>query len=101
MAGIQSVTFVWLFIVLLATFKIKECTLTTLHLGFLDDVRDRTTHHKRTKRRGREEQTEWTWEYILEGKGSWTWEEILAGKDRLPWKQVEAARKAEAASKGA
>jgi hypothetical protein len=68
---------------------------------FQDDVRDRTTHHKRTKRRGREEQKEWTWEDILEGKGSWTWEEILAGKDHLPWKQVEAARKAEAASKGA
>ena len=77
---------------------------------FPDDVRDRTTHHKRTKQRGKEDWTwedilngkgSWTWEDILNGKGSWTWEEILAGKDHLPWEQVEASRKAEAASKGA
>ena len=35
----------------------------------------------------------WTWEDILDGKGSYTWEEILAGRDRLPWEQVEAAGK--------
>jgi hypothetical protein len=38
------------------------------------------------------EQTEWTWDEILDNKGSWTWEEILAGEDRLPWRQVEIAR---------
>ena len=65
---------------------------------FLHEDRDRTTHHKRTMRHGREEKTEWTWEDILEGKGSW--EEILAGKDHLPWKQVEAARKGKQLVKG-
>ncbi|XP_070298705.1 uncharacterized protein [Salvelinus sp. IW2-2015] len=68
------------------------------------DGRDRTSHHQRTKQRGKGEQRfqeDWTWEDILDGKGSWTWEEILAGRDRLLWEQVEALRKAEAASKGA
>ena len=36
----------------------------------------------RTKQRGKED---WTWEDILDGKGSFTCEEILAGKDGLPW----------------
>jgi hypothetical protein len=53
------------------------------------DRRYRRSHHKRTKQRGQED---WTWEDILDDKGSWTWEEILAGRDRLPWEQVEAAR---------
>ena len=60
--------------------------------------RYRTTHHQWTKQRG--ELEEWTWEDILNGKGSYTWEEILAGRDRLPWDQVEAARRAEAAGEG-
>ena len=42
------------------------------------DDRDRTSNHKRTKQRGKED---WTWEDILDGKGSWTWE-ILAERDR-------------------
>ena len=50
--------------------------------------RYRTTHHKQTKQRGEKE--EWTWEDILDGKGSYTWEEILAGRDRLPWEQLKA-----------
>ena len=54
----------------------------------------RTTHHQRTKQRGRED---WIWEDNLDGKGSYTWEEILAGRNRLPWEQVETARRAEAA----
>ena len=62
-----------------------------------NDNHYRTTHHQRTKQRGRED---WTWEDILDGKGSYTWEEILAGRDCLPWEQVEAAWRAEAAGKG-
>jgi hypothetical protein len=64
---------------------------------------NRTTHQKRIKQRGHREQRgmdSWTWEDILDGKGSNTWEEILAGRDRLPWEQVEAVRRAEAAGKG-
>jgi hypothetical protein len=60
--------------------------------------RYRTTHYQRIKQRGKKE--EWTWEDILDGKGSYTWEEIQAGRDHLPWEQVEAARRAEAAGEG-
>ena len=55
------------------------------------DERYRTTHHQRTKQRGKEDGTG---EDILDGKASYTWVEILAGKDRLPWLQV-GSRKAE------
>ena len=34
------------------------------------DERYRTTHHQRTKQRGKED---WTWEDILDGKGSYMW----------------------------
>jgi hypothetical protein len=57
----------------------------------LYDDCDRTTHHKMTKQCEKEEQrfmeqTAWTWDEILDGKGSWTWEKILAGEDHLPWR---------------
>ena len=54
-----------------------------------EENRDRTTHHKRTKRRGerqrKQEQRkeEWTWDDVLDGKGYYTLEEILAGKDTI------------------
>ena len=54
--------------------------------------RYRTTHHQRTKQRGKED---WTWEDILDGKGSYTWEEIQAGRDRLPWEQPGERRQQE------
>ncbi|XP_070300248.1 protein eva-1 homolog C-like [Salvelinus sp. IW2-2015] len=57
-----------------------------------NDARDRTSHHKRTKQRGQEGQTEW--------RTSWTCEEVMSGHESLPWKQAEAARKAEAERKG-
>jgi hypothetical protein len=50
-----------------------------------------TKQHEKEEQRLME-QTAWTWDEILDGKGSWTWEEILAGEDRLPWRQVEIAR---------
>ena len=58
---------------------------------FPDEVRDRTTHHKRPKRRGREEQRfleDWTWEEILEGKGPWE----KAGEYWHPSEEIEAAK---------
>jgi hypothetical protein len=53
--------------------------------------RDRTTHHKRTKQRTKEEWTSWTREKE-EWRTSWTWEEVMAGDKTLPWKQVERAQ---------
>ena len=53
--------------------------------------RDRRSHQKWTKQRA-QEQTSWTWEEILDGKGSWTWEEIQAGMDRRTWEETVEAR---------
>ena len=53
--------------------------------------RDRRTHHKRTKQRGKEEQRfmeKWTWEEILDGAGPWT----QAGEYHLPKEEIEAAK---------
>ena len=55
------------------------------------DDRDRTTHHKRTKQREKEEQRlmgKWTWEEILDGAGPWPqpWEY------RCPKEELEAAK---------
>ena len=58
----------------------------------LSNNRDRITHQRRTKQRKKEQQEEWTWEQILDGKGSWTWEEIQKGWNRRPSEEVEAAR---------
>ena len=53
--------------------------------------RDRPSHHKRTKQRGKEEQRvqdSWTWEEILDGKGPWR----QAGEYRRPKEELEAAK---------
>ena len=51
----------------------------------------RTTHHKKTKQCGMEEQRvmdSWTWEMILDGKGPWR----QAGEYRRPPEEMEAAK---------
>ena len=53
--------------------------------------RDRTSHHKRTKQRGKEEQCvrdSWTCEEVLDGKGPWR----QAGEFRRPKEEMEAAK---------
>ena len=102
---VDSVTVVW--------YSLVKCSSGVLQVFFVNkrrmysnhaapwshryNERDRITHQTRTKQREKEEQrmieqTAWTWDEILDGKGSWTWEEILAGEDRLPWRQVEMER---------
>ena len=51
-----------------------------------DDGRYRTTHHQRTKQRGKMDS--WTWEEILDGRGPWA----QLGEYRRPKEELEAAR---------
>ena len=54
-----------------------------------DEDHYRTTHHQRTKQRGKEEQRvrdSWTWEEILDGTGPWS----QAGEYSLPKAEMEA-----------
>ncbi|XP_071239026.1 alkylglycerol monooxygenase-like isoform X2 [Salvelinus alpinus] len=56
-----------------------------------EEIRYRTTHQKRTEQRGNQEQRvldSWTWEEILDGKGSWA----QPGEYRRPKEELEAAR---------
>ena len=51
-----------------------------------EDSRYRTTHHQRTKQRGRMDS--WTWEEIFDGKGPWA----QPGEYRRPKEELEEAK---------
>ena len=54
----------------------------------MNDVRDRISHHKKTKQRAFMGKRSWTWEEILDGKGPWR----QAGEYRRPKEEIEAVR---------
>ena len=88
-----------LLFIFVIVFSFNKTSMKTYHSALWSDdssssddkYRYRTTHHKRTKQRGNEEQrvqASWTWEEKSEGQGPWR----QAGEYRSPKEELEAAK---------